>query len=866
MSVASAMDLDDLASFEGSDSGMRTPQYPGSPRAPLYNPVGLTIGEVSSSRGNLAHSVHGVHMHTHENTKIPLLNQAVDRTNSSISVYPTAANDGADFSMAELFLSKESKFRQSLARNYEGLGGFLEDIELGMSTRRPSGSSTATSEKAAAAAAVVAESDAQMEIEALTAVDPTPWSEIEQKISIAHHVNGEPSTVSHPHQYNYYPYGRQHQLPIPNKAPSPPRHAIDAVTQNSEDVGESQATTMSVPVPLQKALETAAQLASVGVTETIDEKPATSGPPMAAAPSAANSAPIPNPISLHTVSSTTYSSAEIKPSGLPSSSIKHEADNPSRTAGAPQSYHRQRATYTPPQHASAHTTSRASVLAAASKKAQYGFGGNHVVPSVPAPPPTASTRALQKNMPRTLLVPAPSSEASTNNSGAAYERKKQRAKDARVRLNESIERLSIAMNLAGSQSKHRLHLLNTRVSQTEHRPKSLHITEECSKLAEQAKKWDRPSFVGTAASIVQVLNSQCDALSRELLALQERLNSATGMARGVPGTTPSPPEMAIDQKQKRMEPPDAQITESPSKRSKKEDNNDNDPRLINGAAPSYLFDEKVLKDVSTMLDPASLANCMSVSKRWKTQFDNDDVWFQLAVKRFGFYNVRQWAEKLEDTDPDSIAGLTTKKALYRAMSSANVMPYIQHLSGLTFLGSAKIPGRVGGWVYMVERSNGETLRSVRQEPTTDSASGTSSYQSRPVVELRIVIQNTGMAKSGVVIRPQQFAVDTSTRRSGGELKEIDWDDRFSKSIKSLYGAMCNNLGAKNNQVKLNQDDQGELCRLALYESAEITFHVDAKGCSTTSKFRQKSNFTKVLISLEGTTIPMVIPFLREGSC
>jgi hypothetical protein len=528
-----------------------------------------------------------------------------------------------------------------------------------------------------------------------------------------------------------------------------------------------------------------------------------------------------------------------------------------------QHYQLKRATYTPPKHATAHNTSRASVLAAANKKAQYGFGGNHVVPSVPAPPPTASTKATIKNVQKINVVPPPpSSEASVNHYGAAYERKKQRAKDARIKLNDAIERLSIAMNLAGTQSKQRIHLLSTRIRQTEHRPKSLHITDECIKLAEQAKKWDRPSFLSSAASIIQALNWQCESFSRELVCLQERLDATTGSTGGVPGTIPPPPPMQATEERihKRPESPTGPSHESPSKRIKTENSVSSSDSPSQGIETSDIQNETVFVHIAEFLDHASLAQCLSVSRTWKNinAFENGDVWFQLAVKRFGFFNVRQWAEKLEDTETESFN--LSKKALFRAMSSANVMPHIQHPNGAVFLGDAKIPGRVSGWVFMVERSNGETLRSVKSEPSRDSNVRVGSYQSKPVVELRIVIQNTGMTKGPVVIKDQKFAVDVSTRRSGGELGEIHWDDRFSTMVKTLDG-LDYQQGGKGH-TPLNRNEQGEFCRLALFEAVEIIIHVDAKGCSTSSKFRQKSNFTKVLVSLEGTTVPMVIPFAR----
>jgi hypothetical protein len=450
------------------------------------------------------------------------------------------------------------------------------------------------------------------------------------------------------------------------------------------------------------------------------------------------------------------------------------------------------------------------------------------------------------------------------NAGAAYERKKQRAKDARIKLNDAIEHLAIGISLAGSQSKQRNALLTSRISVTDCRNKTIQISEECSKLAEQAKKWDRPSFVGTAASLVHGLNSQCESLMRELVGLQEQLDAARGGEKS--GSVPMNVDPATSHPEnKRQDHPVSSVNGGLHHATKRlrtvsvktEDaNGSNEGQVHHVDVPS---DEKtIFGGVATMLDPVSLSRCPYVSRRWRDMgvFDDDDTWLNLAVKRFGFYNVRQWTEKLEDSD--SGAKTLSKKALYRAMNAENVMPHIQQ-ECISLLGDAKIPGRVSAWVFIVERSNGETLRSVKLEPDS-LAAGNGTYQSRPVVELRIVIQNTGMANYPIVLRDQQVAVDISTRRSGGELKEIHWDERFSKVLKTLDGAV-RELPMKQSKY----DVHGELCRLNLFDAIVLEVHINARGCSTTSKFQQRSNFTKLLVCLDGTTVPMVIPFLRDGS-
>jgi hypothetical protein len=191
--------------------------------------------------------------------------------------------------------------------------------------------------------------------------------------------------------------------------------------------------------------------------------------------------------------------------------------------------------------------------------------------------------------------------------------------------------------------------------------------------------------------------------------------------------------------------------------------------------------------------------------------------------------------------------------LYRNMDLSNVRPYCR-LEGSLVLGEARMPGKVSAWASMVERSNGETIRSVLLE------SDKRTYSSLPVVELRLLIQNTGLVDCPIVLKEQTIMVDASTRRRGEEMKEIHWDDRLKKKVLNLDGI-------PRAPVERNEspDMMGELCRLKLYEAVVLVVHIHARGCSTTSKFQHKSNFSKVLVTLNGTTVPLVIPFFRESN-
>ncbi|CAJ1969987.1 unnamed protein product [Cylindrotheca closterium] len=797
------------------------------------DPSGLTIDQSPPSRrlqsdddsnsltNDELHKHTGVHMYHQNNVMIGNFLHPVDRSNSSRPSYNVKASllhhngQGANnVSMAELFLSNESARRRSLEQNYESLGTLLADGGIDTMKRRSKDNNSLGDQKNNGPDA------SQIEIDDLVAaVDPTPWSEIRRKIQtdeeIARDVAGASSpqrSPAHPHHSNYYPYGRHHQLPIPNNVATA-RQRMSSPNRQVEKKKDGQST-------MEEAIATAAAIACGQKGVTSISRPTITPPP-----------------------------SQVKPPGEPSPYIGALQLQNGKSKFIARPFQRQLGSYSysQSQHSAAHSTNRASVLAAASRKSQYGFGGNHTVPSVPAPPPVAKRKEMTAQQTHTL----PTSQRDhfpPPNCGAAYERKKQRAKDARIKLNEAIESLSIAIGLAGSQSRQRHEFLSSRIVGTVDREKTLRMSAECSKLAEQAKKWDRPSFVGTAASIVQGLNSQCEALMRELVTLNERLDESSPYC-----AVNESPNSSIQKRNQYSSPGLNNADGHVAKRLRPSPQADDTKKLDPAIQRSKENESNVFGLVKDFLDPISMVRSLSVSRVWRDigVFSNGDAWFNFAVKRFGFYNVRQWTEKLEDCGKK-----VSNMSLYKSMNSANVMPHFEK-NNLSLIGDSKIPGRVSGWVFIVERSNGETLRSVKTEPAIP-ASTNGAFQSRPVVELRVLIQNTGTADQPIGIRDQKIAIDVSTRRSGGELNEIDWDSRFKKVVRTLDGETID-CSIKQSRY----DTSGDLCHLRLFDSVLIEVYINACGCSTTSKFQQRSNFTKILICLEGTTIPLVIPFLND---
>lgn len=408
------------------------------------------------------------------------------------------------------------------------------------------------------------------------------------------------------------------------------------------------------------------------------------------------------------------------------------------------------------------TTTPASIQTASNQKAKYGFGKKHVVSSVPG--------------------------------HAAYERKKQRAKDARVRLNESIDRLSMAMTIAGTASEQR----NVMPWKCHDTARSL---ARCTAIADQAKKWDRPSFVGSAAAMIQALNAQCDALTKELR--HATTAESPTKRRRLNGVVPSE---GVD--------------------------TDQATTAVNESATFQWADQlepKLMQRIGGYLDPRSLGTNAAVCKKWNSWMKDIVLWEQLAIRRFGAIPVRQWNDRLEESGTDNV---------YHTMDSNNVMPHLLHVQTSALeMGQVRLPHRVSAWVHLRQRSNGETLQSVLNPAT-------GMFSSMPIVQLWIVVQNTGLNE--VLIPDQNIVVDASTRRRGEELAEVP-GPRFQKRWLQLDGT---------------EVDRSR--RLKLFETIILEVNIHARGCSTITKFLQRSNFTKIVFQQGGMTIPVVIPFPRDS--
>jgi hypothetical protein len=545
-------------------------------------------------------------------------------------------------------------------------------------------------------------------------------------------------------------------------------------------------------------------------------------------------------------------------------------------------------------HSAAHSQSNASIRYATGQRSKFGFGENHTIPSVPAPPLQFAKANPFLGKPNPTLTPlsaAPikaaafeSSAQSPNQSGPQYERKKQRAKDARVKLNKSMEELALAIDLAGSQSKMRFDYVvkttncknphvtppagSTAIALPQHPLATL--MDLTIQQAASAKKWDRPSFVGLSASIIASLNAQCEGLMREVaqlrsIARRDIMIADTSSSSSAQSCTPQKELDGVHSQQNGIS------TDRSTQAAKKQKLDSSNDANITAIAEAQLCRVMALKEqqrcdaihntvgtpsllqnVASFLDPSSLCKCLCVSKGWRIQdiFQNNDLWLTLCIKRYGAVTVRKWQDGEDE-------GVTTLQ-LYRHMAVKNVKPNCP-MEGAMFLGGSSSDGLVNCWISLVDRSNDETSRSVLHGKL-QNGKAKQYYAPLPVVELRLLVQNTGYSKGDIVIPDQQFAVDASTRRTGEKMLEIHGDHRFKSRALRIYGSGATTTSPGNPSRVDDKPLSHDLCRLRLFESAILSVHIHAKGCSTISKFRNRSKRIQLLVSIDGTIRQLVIPF------
>lgn len=816
-------------------------------------------------------TLNAVHMHVHDNAKLPTFNLPVDRSNATLGLQIPAPRGRRSLG------AKRS--RQSMTKDSSTLNCPLSPLPL-LNTDQSTPQLDLETSDAIDEIIRLSENDMNLSELFLDHDDrtgaalaysssigrPVPHvhsaSSLEEEVSSASAV--AKNVMSAQKDRPTLPYKRKRPLPIP----SPPREKTMA------DAFATAAAIASTSSPG----ETAAVEAALSATATI-------APPMTS-----NSAdPKLKPRNLaptnQLITQPPGNKIAVGPIGTRPAPPQAKSLAPVYPAGYP---------YPVAPHSSAHEKTKGSIAYATAQRSKFGFGGNHKVPSVPAPPPARTGAPVARTgapvaripprppgvvvgkppyamMPRGpphILPPLPKAMPKDVGSTIAYERKKQRAKDARIRLNDAIEELAVAIDLAGAQSKERFNYLTnngkpsggTAVSVGGNNPtisKQNHLASLMSntiKEASSAKKWDRPSFVALSAAMLMSLNAQCEGLMKEVA----RLKGAANNKQAGPDAVPSCVQLTTSSGESNSDATlrdcgnsnESHSSEPAAKKAKSESPAAEEEQRRCDVVRNVTDTPKLVQRIASFLDPSSLCRCLCVAKSWSKQniFQDQDLWLNHCIKRFGATAVRKWQD-FEDDEDDKQKSASPNLDLYCRMAERNVKPPCS-LEGSAFMGGSNLDGLVSGWVTLMERSNGETSRSVM---LNQGSEGKRSYGPIPVVELRILLQNTGYSKGVISFPNQQFACDASTRRKGEKMMEICSDDRFKKRVLHVE--------KRGREVVSQSKSLGEeMCSLGLFEYAILSVHIHARGCSTAAKFCNRAKKLQLLVSINGTTRPLVIPF------
>jgi len=840
----------------------------------------------------MMNAMNAVHMEDQENTKIPNsyhfpVQRRARASSSRLSFMDEIMRlSEADLALTENFLG--SDHRMSKAAAYSNAGALMSSIGTkvaGMSAVEAlAASASANSASANSASGVICTNNAETNHN-LTAAAGAESIQTSTSASAAA-VRRMSANSAHQAINEVRAYGRPVPLPIPTRVRNSPQH-------NGQQAPALLNLSQPTKLPATATATSTAAAAAAAAAATVRLLPAQNN---LLYPRSGPAIVVNRPLSVQS-----QSQSQTKPASQSDDTNQLRVIPKSLPIITTSSSSKPKMTL----HSAAGAPTTPSILEATMKRSQFGFGGNHEVPSVPLPPQTKSQPRIAppvmlSKKPAPVPVPSPAAAVSVEGipkipptEGPSYERKKQRAKDARVKLNESIERLSVAMNLAGTQSKERIKTHkgwsspprnessmsmgggggNTATTTTTTTTAAVNIMEEVGKTADSAKKWDRPSFVGTAASVVQHLNSECEALMRELVQLKKERaqwiesKSATCLCVSVKRKTA--PDAAVSNSNSIISDSgsfdDADKIGRGCHQGEGENENENENARKKRKIEEVVVDiysifqyERISKLIGMFLDPRSIIRSTSVSRSWQYRLacmKNDSIWSTLCVNRFGSIHVIAWQDQINEEEEEVMkteshhdgADTTLMMNLYKRMNAANIKPKC-HYEGNLHLGGGGIDNVACAWASLVERSNGETRRSV-----LSGSGGDIKYASLPVVELRILIQNVGVADVPIYIPEQIISVDASTKRSRGEeMFEISSDHRFKKNLMNLDGSIRISSSENSSGIK-------NLTGLGLFESTVICAFIHARSCPTMNKFRAKAKYVKVLVNVRGMTLPLVIP-------
>jgi len=405
----------------------------------------------------------------------------------------------------------------------------------------------------------------------------------------------------------------------------------------------------------------------------------------------------------------------------------------------------------------------------------------------------------------------------------AYERKKQRAKEGRIKLNESIEQLAIAISNAQAtcighmKASEHLAIVNSDLSLFTQSSPIVQQANRVTEVASKAKKWDRPTFIGIAAELIHTLNDQCDTLYHDIYNLKQHQQHLKSSLPATPASAASNP------------------LAKPSNSSKRQrtatENEATLPQASYGPAGTFsplLSCTSAFQNLVYFLTPACLTNMRKLGRtfRYASALQSDQTYRQLSIVRFGSKIKTSNIGRISIPWIDKYKLLVSRDTLPFSEFFPNPMGSSRKWSSMSpSLSASNFPS---AWVSLVTRSNGETNRAVLQADQQ--------YKAMPIVLLRVLIQNT-TAKQ-ITIRDQLITVEVHSSFCPSFI-EVRSDPRLGKSYFSLSGKVYNKV----------QPDRSIV--LKIFESVILQVHVHATNCGNEAKFHVAAKKMSLMLDVDG---------------
>ncbi|CAM9626753.1 unnamed protein product [Chrysoparadoxa australica] len=249
--------------------------------------------------------------------------------------------------------------------------------------------------------------------------------------------------------------------------------------------------------------------------------------------------------------------------------------------------------------------------------------------------------------------------------------------------------------------------------------------------------------------------------------------------------------------------------------------------------------------VGAFMGPKTLATSTMVCRRWLIAFAGNSLWFNLAVRRWGFNSRYR---------PPTLYGSTTWKGAFSNMAWRQRLPRGKYTRNKVIVFGKGRVRNVDMWVMIAHANNCSTKRAI-------FVGGERKVEQ--CIELRVVVQN--VEADEVLIRPEEIQVLRKPSCAGWETAGGTRYPRFVLHSKGEGGASMDDehkfeqldtcdfprILARNGEAtsELVEDLEGKCCVLRPLGHVVISILVRCPGCDFETDFLCQSQCVRVPVTV-----------------